>query len=70
MAQVEDHFSGPVVIQQHLPYFIGYHLYSFIGLGSQILRDLGVRKFRLMGKPVKYNALSGLDLEVLDYVEP
>ncbi len=41
-----------------------------IGLGSQILRDLGVRKFRLMGTPVKYNALSGFDLEVIDYVEP
>ena len=41
-----------------------------IGLGSQILRDLGIRQFRLMGKPVKYNAISGFDLEVLDYVEP
>ena len=41
-----------------------------IGLGSQILRDLGVRKFRLMGTPVKYNAISGFDLEVIDYVGP
>lgn len=41
-----------------------------IGLGSQILRDLGIRQFRLMGKMVKYNALSGFDLEVADYVEP
>ena len=40
-----------------------------IGLGSQILRELGVRKFRLMGRTVKYNALSGFDLEVLDYIE-
>lgn len=41
-----------------------------IGLGSQILRDLGIRKFRLMGKRVKYNAISGFDLEVIDYIEP
>jgi 3,4-dihydroxy 2-butanone 4-phosphate synthase / GTP cyclohydrolase II len=41
-----------------------------IGLGSQILRDLGVRKFRVMGTPVKYNAISGFDLEVIDYLEP
>ncbi len=41
-----------------------------IGLGSQIIRDLGIRQFRLMSRPVRYNALSGFDLEVLDYVEP
>lgn len=41
-----------------------------IGLGSQILRELGVRKFRVMGTPVKYNAISGFDLEVIDYLEP
>ncbi|MYM63347.1 bifunctional 3,4-dihydroxy-2-butanone-4-phosphate synthase/GTP cyclohydrolase II [Pseudomaricurvus sp. HS19] len=41
-----------------------------IGLGSQILRDLGVRQFRLLGRQVKYNALSGFDLEVTGYVDP
>jgi 3,4-dihydroxy 2-butanone 4-phosphate synthase/GTP cyclohydrolase II len=41
-----------------------------IGLGSQILRDLGIRKFRVLGTPVKYNAISGFDLEVIDYIEP
>ncbi|MDB6060094.1 MAG: 3,4-dihydroxy-2-butanone 4-phosphate synthase [Verrucomicrobiaceae bacterium] len=41
-----------------------------IGLGSQILRDLGLHKFRVMGTPVKYNAISGFDLEVIDYVDP
>lgn len=40
-----------------------------IGLGSQILRDLGVTRFRLLGKPVKYNALSGFGLELVDCVE-
>ncbi len=39
-----------------------------VGLGSQILRDLGVGKIRLMGAPIKYNAISGFDLEVVEFV--
>ncbi len=45
-------------------------IYTTVGLGSQILRDLGVGKMRLMGAPIKYNAISGFELEVLEYVEP
>lgn len=41
-----------------------------VGAGSQILRDLGVRKMRLMGAPVKYTGIAGFDLEVVDYVQP
>ena len=44
--------------------------YMTVGLGSQILRDLGVGKIRLMGAPIKYNAISGFDLEVIEYVSP
>ena len=44
--------------------------HATVGLGSQILVDLGVGKIHLMGAPIKYNALSGFDLEVLDFVEP
>ncbi len=44
--------------------------YTTVGLGSQILQDLGVGKIRLMGAPIKYNAISGFDLEVLDFVDP
>jgi 3,4-dihydroxy 2-butanone 4-phosphate synthase / GTP cyclohydrolase II len=44
--------------------------YTTVGLGSQILKDLGVGKIHLLGAPVKYNAISGFDLEVLDYIEP
>jgi 3,4-dihydroxy 2-butanone 4-phosphate synthase/GTP cyclohydrolase II len=44
--------------------------YMNVGLGSQILRDLGVGKIRLMGAPIKYNAISGFDLEVIEYVSP
>ena len=32
--------------------------------------DLGVGKIRLMGAPVKYNALEGFGLEVVEFVEP
>jgi 3,4-dihydroxy 2-butanone 4-phosphate synthase/GTP cyclohydrolase II len=39
-----------------------------VGAGSQILRDLGVRKMRLMSSPMKFNAISGFDLEVVEYV--
>ena len=41
-----------------------------IGVGSQILRDLGVRKMRLMSAPVKYTGIAGFDLEVCEYVPP
>ena len=42
--------------------------YNTVGAGSQILRDLGVRKMRLMSAPMKFNAISGFDLEVVEYV--
>jgi len=39
-----------------------------VGLGSQLLRESGVRKMRLMSSPVKYNAISGFDLEVVEFI--
>lgn len=45
-------------------------LYKQVGTGSQILRDLGVRKMRVMSAPMRYSALSGFDLEVVEYVCP
>jgi 3,4-dihydroxy 2-butanone 4-phosphate synthase/GTP cyclohydrolase II len=39
-----------------------------IGLGAQILADIGVRKMRVMSNPRKYHALSGFGLEVVEYV--
>jgi len=42
--------------------------YNTVGAGSQILRDLGVRKMRLLSSPMKFNAISGFDLEVVEYV--
>jgi len=40
-----------------------------IGIGSQILRDLGVKKIKLMGSEVRYPSLSGFDLEVTEYLK-
>lgn len=45
-------------------------LYKQVGTGSQILRDLGVRKMRVMSAPMRFSALSGFDLEVVEYVSP
>jgi 3,4-dihydroxy 2-butanone 4-phosphate synthase/GTP cyclohydrolase II len=39
-----------------------------VGLGAQILADLGVRKMRVMSTPRKYHALSGFELEIVEYV--
>lgn len=49
---------------------VGADTYTTVGLGSQILKDLGVGKIHLMGVPIKYNAISGFDLEVLEFVDP
>lgn len=42
--------------------------YVTIGTGSQILRDLGIGKMRLMSSPIKFGGISGFDLEVVEYV--
>ena len=44
-----------------------HNTYFTVGVGSQILRELGVGKMRLMGAPIKYNAISGFDLEVVSF---
>jgi 3,4-dihydroxy 2-butanone 4-phosphate synthase / GTP cyclohydrolase II len=44
--------------------------FQHVGVGSQILRDLGVQKIRVMGAPVKYAGLSGFDLEVVESIQP
>lgn len=40
-----------------------------VGVGSQILADLGVHKMRLLSSPRRYSALSGFGLEVVEFVE-
>jgi 3,4-dihydroxy 2-butanone 4-phosphate synthase/GTP cyclohydrolase II len=44
-------------------------VYRVVGAGSQMLRDLGVGKMRLLSSPIRYNAISGFDLEVVEYIE-
>jgi 3,4-dihydroxy 2-butanone 4-phosphate synthase/GTP cyclohydrolase II len=38
------------------------------GIGAQILKDLGVRRMRVMSSPKRMHGLSGFDLEVVDYI--
>jgi len=38
------------------------------GIGAQILADLGVRRMRVLSAPKKVHAISGFDLEVVEYV--
>ncbi len=40
-----------------------------LGLGAQILADLGVRRLRVLGTPRKLVGLAGFDIEVVEYVE-
>lgn len=42
--------------------------YLSIGTGAQILRDLGVGKMRLLSSKAKFNAISGFDLEITEYI--
>jgi 3,4-dihydroxy 2-butanone 4-phosphate synthase/GTP cyclohydrolase II len=37
------------------------------GIGAQILSDVGVRKMRVMSAPKAMHAISGFDLEVVEY---
>jgi len=40
------------------------------GIGAQILKDLGVKKMRLMALPRRMPSMAGFDLEVAGYVQP
>lgn len=39
-----------------------------VGIGSQILADLGVGQMRLLSSPRRYHGLGGFGLEIVDYV--
>lgn len=71
-----NQMTGPTLLE-HLDRQLGsgktsnqQGTYSTVGAGSQILRDLGVRKMRLLSKPMRFNAISGFDLEVVEYLQP
>jgi 3,4-dihydroxy 2-butanone 4-phosphate synthase / GTP cyclohydrolase II len=40
------------------------------GIGAQILRDLGVKKMRLMALPRPMPSMTGFGLEVTGYLQP
>lgn len=48
----------------------GKEVMRTVGLGSQILVDLGVRKMQVLGHPRKAPGLAGFNLEVVEYVAP
>lgn len=48
----------------------GLQNYRIIGTGAQILQRLNVGRMRLMSAPMRFNALSGFNLEVVDFVAP
>ena len=52
----EDKDNGPETADKRI-----------IGVGSQILRDLGVKKMKLLGAQVKY-PLTGFDLEITEFI--
>jgi 3,4-dihydroxy 2-butanone 4-phosphate synthase/GTP cyclohydrolase II len=39
------------------------------GIGAQILRDLGIKKMRVLSAPKQMYGISGFDLEISEYVE-
>lgn len=41
---------------------------NMIGVGSQILRQLGVGRMRLMGPALRYSAISGFGLEIVEHL--
>ena len=47
----------------------GSGAYLNVGTGSQILRELGVGKMRLLSQEMKFNAISGFDLEIEEYID-
>ncbi len=48
----------------------GREVLRTVGLGSQILLDLGVRKMQVLGHPRKAPGLAGFNLEVVEYLAP
>jgi 3,4-dihydroxy 2-butanone 4-phosphate synthase/GTP cyclohydrolase II len=48
----------------------GLQNYRIIGTGAQILQQLGIGRMQLMSAPLRFNALSGFRLEVVDFLQP
>jgi 3,4-dihydroxy 2-butanone 4-phosphate synthase/GTP cyclohydrolase II len=55
-SELQEHRGGDAVLRTY-------------GVGAQILRDLGLSKFRVLSAPKHMYAISGFDLEITEYVE-
>jgi 3,4-dihydroxy 2-butanone 4-phosphate synthase/GTP cyclohydrolase II len=54
----------PTSARQH-----GAQVLRTYGIGAQILRDLGVRRMRVLSAPKQMHGLSGFGLEVVEYID-
>ncbi len=45
-----------------------YEDYRTVGIGAQILNDIGVRKMNLMSAPKKYHGINAFGLKVIKHV--
>ncbi len=61
-----SHFPEVPPVQRHTNE-VG--IYRVVGTGSQILRNVGVGKMRVLAPPSKFNAISGFHLEVVEFIE-
>lgn len=66
-ADVLDQLATIDKLADQAPAPAHHGIYLNVGTGSQILRDVGVGKMRLLSYPTKY-AISGFDLEVVEYI--
>lgn len=48
----------------------GLQNYRIIGTGAQIIQRLNIQRMRLMSAPMRFNALSGFSLEVIEFLDP
>ncbi|MDH3509886.1 MAG: bifunctional 3,4-dihydroxy-2-butanone-4-phosphate synthase/GTP cyclohydrolase II [Gammaproteobacteria bacterium] len=54
---------------EELPSRTGTTILRNYGTGAQILRDLGVKRMRVLSAPKQMQAISGFDLEVVEYLD-
>jgi len=54
---------------EELPTGTGTTILRNYGTGAQILRDLGVTRMRVLSAPKQMQAISGFNLEVVEYVD-
>ncbi|MBL8539455.1 MAG: 3,4-dihydroxy-2-butanone-4-phosphate synthase [Betaproteobacteria bacterium] len=65
--------SGADVLARLQPNAVGRHEGKTLrnyGIGAQILRDLGIRRMRLLAVPRKMPSWGGFDLDVTGYLQP